>query len=655
MKYVEINNVMEIQEYSTSTSTSFGHFAAEGVFTVGATPYYTTPAFDGDAAVLNSYSSRGRQEILFDPSGNRLAQPEVRHNSHVTAPDQVDTSFFIGGDVEPNGLPNFAGTSAAAPHVAAVAALMLEAAGGPGSLSVKSLYTALENTAIDILQRNVDAPVNFAGGLGYDYYSGHGLVDALAAVTGALNGFDLVFDANYVAGDPNVNDGNPADDGLADTYTLSLDGSEVVVTINGIEAGRMNLAALNSLTFVGSGDDDLLIVDLTNGNPIPAGGLEFQGGGSTVTGDRLRYVGGSPTEMIHAMTAADAGNTTIDASLVSFTGVELVADLTSPVERAIALLAGTHAVTLSDGDAAADGVIRLLTSGTSPVIDFNNPTLQTLLTTGPGNDELQIEALDSLATSPLVITLGGGNDLVSVLPQVATPISLDGGPHTTGDTLFVNALDAGVTDTGSQLQFVGFQSIDYSNFEQVSISNAGGGGGLPDISVEAVSQAEGSGVGVTDFVFTVTLSAANLNHSVFVDFFTSNDTAEDESGSGDYLFAEGTLEFAPGVTQRTVTVHVQRDETVETNEQFFLNLANAINANLLVEQTFGVIVNDDFDGVDVVYVNQDWLGTPLGDDPDGAGPALNFGSDSFADFPDAVAGITAGGTILMYAGDYQGA
>ena len=57
----------------------------------------------------------------------------VRLKPGVTGPDGGNTSFFffdlgfeVPGTSEPDGIPNFFGTSASAPHVAAVAALMLD-------------------------------------------------------------------------------------------------------------------------------------------------------------------------------------------------------------------------------------------------------------------------------------------------------------------------------------------------------------------------------------------------------------------------------------------------------------------------------------------------------------------------------------------------
>jgi subtilisin family serine protease len=68
------------------------------------------------------------------------------------------------------GFNPFFGTSAAAPHAAAIAALMQDAAGGPSSIAPAQIRTAFNSTSLDI------------EAVGVDRDSGVGILDALAAV-----------------------------------------------------------------------------------------------------------------------------------------------------------------------------------------------------------------------------------------------------------------------------------------------------------------------------------------------------------------------------------------------------------------------------------------------------------------------------------------
>jgi subtilisin family serine protease len=75
-----------------------------------------------------------------------------------------------GSDVEGDGFPNFSGTSAAAPHAAGVAALLLEA--NPNA-TPDQVYQALEISALDM-----EDPYTPGSDPGYDSASGYGFIQA---------------------------------------------------------------------------------------------------------------------------------------------------------------------------------------------------------------------------------------------------------------------------------------------------------------------------------------------------------------------------------------------------------------------------------------------------------------------------------------------
>lgn len=108
------------------------------------------------------------------------------------------------------------------------------------------------------------------------------------------------------------------------------------------------------------------------------------------------------------------------------------------------------------------------------------------------------------------------------------------------------------------------------------------------ITVNDVSVVEGN-VGTRAATFTVRLSAAS-GLPVAVQYATSD--GQSVQGS-DYTPVNGVLAFAPGETQKTVTVLVNGDTRFEPGDFFFLNLFNVGNAILADSSGRGTIVNDD--------------------------------------------------------------
>jgi hypothetical protein len=126
LKYINLNQTARlptVTEWDTQSSTITGHAVAAEAFTVGAVPYF-------NQQVPESFTSKGGTlTLLFAPDSTALTTPVQRRKPNGAAADGVNNTFFQT-DFENDGFPNFFGTSAAAPHAAAVAALLLSAEPG---------------------------------------------------------------------------------------------------------------------------------------------------------------------------------------------------------------------------------------------------------------------------------------------------------------------------------------------------------------------------------------------------------------------------------------------------------------------------------------------------------------------------------------------
>jgi Subtilase family len=173
-----------LQEFNVPEDAIFGHPAHPDVIAVGAT-------FNGE---IDFFSSFGPSSIFFDPvvtvssldTGSSLKAAtllETRPKPDISAPNRTSTTV--------PGFTDFFGTSAAAPVVAAAAALVYQAVEF-ANLTLASGQTiesaiAARQTPQEILDILMDTATDI-GPPGFDNTSGAGIVDAFAAVDEALQG-----------------------------------------------------------------------------------------------------------------------------------------------------------------------------------------------------------------------------------------------------------------------------------------------------------------------------------------------------------------------------------------------------------------------------------------------------------------------------------
>ena len=135
-----LSGIGPAEYFAYATVTTGGHAmddscngcAAYSVFRPSLPEYFTSP---------------GPVTIYYDHNDNLLSTPEVRLQPRLGFADAANTSFFVSDTTgDPDSNPNFSGTSAAGPHGAAIAALVLEANGGRRSVTPAQMTTLLESS-----------------------------------------------------------------------------------------------------------------------------------------------------------------------------------------------------------------------------------------------------------------------------------------------------------------------------------------------------------------------------------------------------------------------------------------------------------------------------------------------------------------------------
>ena len=460
--------VGSIKEHGVPAGGIFGHPAVVGVIATGA-----IDAGDLGHDELRPSSDYGASEIYF-PTRETREKPDLIgiNGVAVTGAGGFRTPFY--------------GTSAAAPHVAGVAALVLEATRRDApTLSKKAaadaVFATLSETAVDL------------GLEGFDDRFGFGRADALAAVaaTGQLSAATFTVDSTGDGADSDTTDGNCDDGNGACTLRAAIQqanagvGGIIEFGIAGAGPHTIQPASalptisktvwLDGLSQPGAGVSSILIeLDGTNAgtttnglivaargswirglaiNRFGAAGIVVQTGGAQVI--EHNRIGTNPSG------ATDQGNGGVGVSIVGGTRVQIRSNVISGN--------GSHGVSVSASGAAGalvtDNVIGTDATGT---VDLGNDGVGVYISYAfasevtrnviSGNGSHGVSLADARLTSILGNSIGTGRDGVSALGN-------------TGSGVHIGIIGLGVT-----ANVVGENTIAFNGGDGVTIDASDAGG-----------------------------------------------------------------------------------------------------------------------------------------------------------------------------------
>lgn len=367
-------------------------------------------------------------------------------------------------------------------------------------------------------------PATLLGTVAYTGIEGN-TVDNMTMAT--AREFTLTAAGDIVTLDDNGTDGDNTaryQSNTQPTVVFDISGTTSVTVTGGAGDDTVNLEQLDS-GYTGSiaanpagGSDALTLTFNPGDDPIPAGGMSFDGGSTGSDVDTITFLGSeNQTNVIYVDTAIDGGTITNDNGTLTYSEVEGgITDSTPATERTFDFSqAGASTLEFDDAGGAANTTDQMV-SNVGQNVTYRSPATTLDVDAGSGANVIIVNDLDNNFTGTVEIDGEGDDDRLdldweenddSPLGGITT-LTYEGGAHTTGDILrFIERAGA---DPESVVHDVNTVVHTYATASSGTVSVDGNGMSYAGIEpiydfLDAVSRTftfpDTDGGGVDDIIF----------------------------------------------------------------------------------------------------------------------------------------------------------
>ncbi|MGC3966388.1 MAG: cadherin repeat domain-containing protein [Pirellulales bacterium] len=305
---------------------------------------------------------------------------------------------------------------------------------------------SLNNSVVGtpVVTQTVPGPLTYSITAGND--SNAFLINPVSGEIRVADGSQLDFETKptwqltveaFLNGDPTQRDSAVVNVGLSDvsgsaavnitgTATLSLVGGRLSVASGGTTLFSAGVEDVSSLVVNGSAAADTLTIDFSGGNPIPAGGLTFNGLAQPVgsAGDALVLQNGTFDGVDYRFDNGHDGGIVLTqgaaTSSIEYRGLEPIVNTGTAADMTFTLgAAADHAVL----EELTPGTLRLRSTDAAPTFEavtFAVPTNSLTIRGGDGADTVTVRPING--TFALTIDGQAGDDVL-IIDQLDAPVA----------------------------------------------------------------------------------------------------------------------------------------------------------------------------------------------------------------------------------------